>query len=549
MLVKPCGRHHLLNESLVQEALRPVYFRRALKQGLGAWLTFHAAVQETLLNRMRLNGRQQDAIRLWPYLAFITCALVAVGWSALQRSPSGIHFVRQTDSLAFADQYYFFGQGFFEPAVYNLSSEGGRAACEFPLLYYLTALLYRVFGYDDSILRVITFLLVVAGMLSFIRLGIALTGNRLLSFLSVVLVSGSCILYYYASNVLPDGAALGLTLLALGIGLHPHVTRAGLWLTYLLFLFACLIKITYLIYPAALAAYPLLRGTALDGRSSGNRFVHLAGIAVVGTAVCVWTIYVHSYNGLYGDRYFLTTWAPVWNMSAAECKDVWLYLTDYWSGAFFKPSSFVALALSLALVFFWFRRLLPGHGTFLLVASAGCAAFMLFFLQKFKDHDYYLLVTIPLAATALLLLVGLIARKPDSRAIRWLTVAALTVLSFTGNQYAQQKMTNRLALRENLFSTPVERLAGQDAALHALGCLPNHTVVVVGDYTRNGSLFHLKRKGITFSPERAGEASQFLHTSHEWFDFVLVRDSLEVSLPAVFHPAGAIGNYRVFALH
>ncbi len=498
---------------------------------------------------MFINGRQQDAIRLWPYLAFITCAVLAVGWYALQRSPSGIHFVRQTDSLAFADQYYFFDQAFFEPAVYNLSSEEGKAACEFPLLYYVTALLYRVLGYDDSILRVITFLLVVAGMLSFIRLGIALTGNRLLSFLSVGLVCGSCILYYYASNVLPDGAALGLTLLALGIGLHPNVSRAGLWLTYLLFLIACLIKITYLIYPAALAAYPLLRGTALDGISAGNRFVHFAGLGALGAAVVAWTIYVHHYNGLYGDRYFLTTWAPAWNMSAAARQDVWLYLSDYWSGAFYKPSSFVTLALSLPLVFCWFRKLLPGHATFILLACAGCAVLMVFFLEKFKDHDYYLLVTIPLAATSLLLLVGLIARKPNPRALRWMTVAALALLSYVGNRYAHQKLTNRLAVREDHFSTPVERLAGQGAVLQALGCLPAHTVAVVGDYTRNGSLFHLKRKGMTFSPERAKEAGRLLHTSHERFDFVLVRDSLDISLPAVYHPAGAIGNYRVFALH
>ena len=65
--------------------------------------------------------------------------------------PQGIHFIRQTDCLSFVANYVNNGMHFFTPQVFNLHSADGKAACEFPVLYYLTALCYHAFNQHEFI--------------------------------------------------------------------------------------------------------------------------------------------------------------------------------------------------------------------------------------------------------------------------------------------------------------------------------------------------------------------------------------------------------------
>ena len=70
--------------------------------------------------------------------------------------PQGIHFMRQTDCLSFVSNYFKNDFHFFEPQVFNLGSFGGKAVCEFPILYFFTAFLYLIFNEHEYFLRLIT---------------------------------------------------------------------------------------------------------------------------------------------------------------------------------------------------------------------------------------------------------------------------------------------------------------------------------------------------------------------------------------------------------
>lgn len=59
---------------------------------------------------------------------------------------------------------------FFEPKNLNLASEGGKAVSEFPILYYLTACLYFIFGEKEFILRLINVSIVSVGFFYLFRL-------------------------------------------------------------------------------------------------------------------------------------------------------------------------------------------------------------------------------------------------------------------------------------------------------------------------------------------------------------------------------------------
>ena len=88
----------------------------------------------------------------------------------ISKGPFGVHFMRQTDSLSFSSNYFNNGFRFFKPQLYNLSNFDGRAACEFPITYYLTALLYTLFGKQFFIQRFVHLLIAYIGVFYIFKL-------------------------------------------------------------------------------------------------------------------------------------------------------------------------------------------------------------------------------------------------------------------------------------------------------------------------------------------------------------------------------------------
>ncbi len=125
--------------------------------------------------------------------------------------PQGIHFIRQTDSLSFASNYYHNGFDFFHPSLFNLMSSEGKAACEFPLIYYFVSLLYCIFGEKDYLLKIVNLLIFSIGIFHVFKLTFLLLKDCFYAFIVPLFLFSSVSLIYYSFNFLPDIAALGLT--------------------------------------------------------------------------------------------------------------------------------------------------------------------------------------------------------------------------------------------------------------------------------------------------------------------------------------------------
>src|ERR1700741_1998807 len=77
----------------------------------------------------------------------------------LRFRPKSLHQFRQTDCLALADNYYNGNWNLFEPAINLLCSDNnttGKSAGEFPLVYYIVAILWKLFGKHEYIFRLVT---------------------------------------------------------------------------------------------------------------------------------------------------------------------------------------------------------------------------------------------------------------------------------------------------------------------------------------------------------------------------------------------------------
>ena len=98
-------------------------------------------------------------------LCIVAFAFVAGdGIRILQYPPRSFHTFRQSDCLAYTKTYYQHNTGFFSPACYNLLGKDGRVVSEFPVLYYLSAKLCQLFGFQYWIIRGLTVLCYLAGL-------------------------------------------------------------------------------------------------------------------------------------------------------------------------------------------------------------------------------------------------------------------------------------------------------------------------------------------------------------------------------------------------
>ncbi|MBZ0242813.1 MAG: glycosyltransferase family 39 protein, partial [Bacteroidales bacterium] len=266
-------------------------------------------------------------------LAFVGLLLVyflfAGTFWQLFEMPQGIHFIRQTDSLSFLSNYYRFGAGFFEPQLFNLSSTDGKAANEFPLIYYFIALIYSVFGEHEFMLRSTNLLISLVGFIAMFKLVYLIIEDGFYAYFFSFLLLSSTVVLYYANNFLPDPASLSFSILGWYIFLLVVFKRKSSYLILLSFLFftlASLVKITYFIHPVAAFFALIISRYLKKDELEATRLLKITGLAFGFGLLLVlswWFVFVVNYNDIYGDNYFLTTIRPIWSLSSHGISEVW----------------------------------------------------------------------------------------------------------------------------------------------------------------------------------------------------------------------------------
>lgn len=451
---------------------------------------------------MHQTGRVLEKYRNYLFfLLLIIVYLVLDFQTILFLRPQGIHFIRQTDGLSFAAGYFKNGFHFFQPQVFNLQSEEGKAACEFPLLYYIAALLYQLFGEKEFVLRSITLIIASSGFFYLFRLLSVLLENLFYALAFTFLFISSTVLLYYTNNFLPDASALGFTL----IGWYFFFSffsrrekRKALVAGFIFFSLASLLKVTYFINPvAAMLAVVVLDISTGSGIRNSLRS-NLMPMAVFGLSLITvvgWNIYVLYYNNLHHDNYFLIRSNPIWSLDRDQIAVVWDHISNYWYSKYYYQSTFhVFLLLVVAGVLFVRnseRKLLI---TSIILAMGSLAYFLLFFAQ-FRSHDYYFIALIP--SIILLVINAFVALK--NRFPLWVNhvVARILILGLCllSLNYAREKMIQRYSVTDDFYDVIGPRLAGVRQYMDASGIAGDAKIVIITDQSPNGGLYFLNRPG------------------------------------------------------
>ena len=423
--------------------------------------------------------------------------------SILFYRPQGIHFIRQTDGLSFVANYFNNGSGFFEPQVYNLTSTEGKAACEFPILYYITSQLYRLFGEQEFILRLITIIIVSFGFFSLFKLLILILNDILYALIFSFLFLSSTVLLYYTNNFLPDASALGFTLIGwYYFYLFKKLNKKYLILSYSFFTISSLIKVTYFINPIA-AIFTIILADILRKRKLidviKTNFHLLLMFSISSILLLSWNFFVIHYNAINKDFYFLVSTRPIWDMERQSIIEVWDYISNYWYSKYYYQSTIHFFAITLLLGIIFIKKankamLIPSIFLFI-----GSVFYVLLFYAQFKDHDYYFINLVPTIIILVITAFTAIRDKFPKILNNYIAKILLLGLAVLSINYARVKLEARYNNYHDEYAEIGTILSNTRVIIDSLGIRQNAKIIVFTDKTPNGGLYFLNRKGWNIS--------------------------------------------------
>ena len=463
-----------------------------------------------IINQFSANTTQVFAIiskhKTLTFIGLMLVYLLLAGtfWQLFEM-PQGIHFIRQTDSLSFLSNYYHFGTGFFEPQVFNLSSTDGKAANEFPIIYYFISLIYSIFGEHDFLLRAANLLISIGGFIALFKLIFLIIKDLFYAYFFTFLLLSSTVVMYYANNFLPDPASLSLSILGWYLFLLVIFKRKSnllMLLSFLFFTLASLIKITYFIHPVSALFALIISRYILKNKLVELRWLKITSLAFGVSLLLVlswWFAFVKNYNSTFGDHYFLTTIRPIWSLSKHQILEVWHAVSNVWYGNYLYRNSYypIALLLLFGLPFALFKKSFLNYIVWLLLA--GSATLFVVFYAQYKDHDYYYLnYFIPLLFLLLSAFIGLQNKFPGF--VNAISLKLFLILFLVFSLFDTSVMVKkRYEESRDAFSEIGFVLQGFDQKLDSLLIPQEAKFIIYPDETRNGGLYAIKRKGWNIS--------------------------------------------------
>jgi len=468
--------------------------------------------------------------------------------------PQGFHFIRQTDVLSFVANYFKNGFNFFQPQVFNLQSIDGKVVGEFPILYYLTALSYLLFGEHEFILRLVTIAIASTGFFYLFKLLNSLLHDLFYAIAFSFLFISSTILLYYVNNFLPDASALGFTLIGWYFFfsyLKNENKRNSLLVTYIFFTLASLIKVTYFINP--IASFAAIVFFEVSTRISikniiRNNLVLMLFFTISLVLVLGWNLYVIHYNRVNQDHYFLIHSRPLWSLSKNRILEVWDYITHYWYSKYYFQSTIHFFITIIIAGLFFNRKSERVLGILTFILALGSMCYFLLFYAQFKDHDYYFIALIPAIIFLVINSFITIRNKFPKWVNSYIARALLLLLCVLSLNYAREKLIHRYKNTEGLNGGIVTLLSETRNYIDSIGISDDAKFVIMTDETPNGGLYCINRAGWALKDD--SEASLLLLDSYvnQGATYILYTDKKYVNTAITNNKVGENNGVLIYKL-
>lgn len=190
-------------------------------------------------------------------LLLIPLISLAMHWHVFTRDLVGVHVWRQTQTQTVIDNFYKEDNNIMNPKYHENPETDRVVRMEFPVMQWLFAQVYRVFGPHIAISRVLTFIIGMGSVFGMFFLLLSIFRNKTLAVIGAWCFNFSPVFYYYTINPLPDNFALAAAIWSL-VFLFRWISNPrwqNLLLSAIFLSLATLAKLPFIIYGSVIAAY------------------------------------------------------------------------------------------------------------------------------------------------------------------------------------------------------------------------------------------------------------------------------------------------------
>jgi len=469
-----------------------------------------------------------------PLLVALLVLHCALHLRYLDLPPSGFHAWRQTQVLSIARNFHEESMNLLEPRVDSRGARSGITGLEFPLPYYLTAVGYRLFGFQDRVHRVVQLLFSLVAILGCYRLGRRLFGAPHWGLAAAAMLVLDPLFGYYSFVAIPDVPMIGFVFLGFAALLDWAKSARARDAAAA----AAALSVAALFKLSAAALWPaaaLILFEGLRRADARRRALAILSVSLGLLPVAAWYLWARHLSEAHQNWDFLLGTKfpyPLAIVPGIVRKVLLQWLPEVYD----SYPQFALVVIGLASVRSTGPRLL---GPVLIACALGLVAYGSTILPMLGMHDYFMTpVLLPLV---LLVTVGLhrLASSP-SRAATAVLVALVAAAAVVGPWRALSRF-------ERAHLDP--DLASMEARLPAL--IPDRSALVIAasDASPSIYLYSMHRKGWSATAEVS--AAEFATMVAEGARY-LVSDSRALEARADvcprLVPAGSVGKFKVFRL-
>lgn len=362
-------------------------------------------------------------------MLFFVCVIILSALMHLHvfnRDLVGVHVWRQSQTQINIENFAFNDFNILNTKSYSLHHPDFLLRYEFPLMQWIFACFYKLFGNHIIISRVLTFLIGIFSVVGMYKLLKSLFNNSIINLAGAWAFCFSPVFYYYIVNPLPDNLALctGIWSLYYFFSYINKETIAKMLLSFLFLSLAVLSKLPFVIYAVPWLIYFI-------------RHLKKQPVAVIKKSVCMFIFlfpagcwYLWVISGWKGNG-ILTGFMGTENTGIMEMLNILQanlvstlpeLLLNYGSLIFF---------ITGLIVVFRFKLYKTERGMYLASLGMAVIAYFIFEMNMIGTvHDYYLFPFLPL----LFILVGFgfnVLMKKQSGFVKGFAGFCLIILPIT----------------------------------------------------------------------------------------------------------------------
>jgi hypothetical protein len=482
-------------------------------------------------------------------IIFIALSIHFKFYETINLPPQSTDLWRQADCYSIALNYYQHGFHFFKPQVHFLFEQNGYAAGEFPLIYFVSAILFKIFGVHFFLFKGLNLLIFFAGLYSLFKLSLRLTNDLVFSYILSVLYFCTPVIFFYANNFLSDVSALSFNIIGaffFTVFLEEN-SRKKLFVAATFFAIAGLLKASATIFLIAIICALFTEFFMTKTKSkyynviAANKFQLLFSLTGALSLIVSWYLYAIAFNKSNHTVFFGTKamkgW-PLWENNIDGLKESISYFKSI-HVEILSPVNVFLFVLAFLLIVALIKRVDRLFLKIWLFLFFGLSLFIAYFWKGFQDQQYYLVNLIMLPILTILLAYRIVLtfhlnEKKIKLGYTLLICSTLFVIYKGG--WRHQKL-NEVYYNRNT-----------ESELAKLGITKNDKVISLEDGTPNGTLSMLNRSG--WSSYGFNKNKQFTNDAFDskikmGASFLILNDTSLLSNPTIkYYAQTALGNYK-----